>query len=147
MLQHNCGIVINMVGGGSDRPNLDGTGYAASKAGLMRLTDTLAAGLGERYNIQVYGFWPGFVRTGMTNLLADLPQGQRWLPHVGRGLLAHEDHPAEDVDRAMASLIGISQPALSGRIFSYEDDFAHVAQQDDEIRRRDLRQLRITKEA
>jgi NAD(P)-dependent dehydrogenase (short-subunit alcohol dehydrogenase family) len=147
MLQHNRSIVINMAGGGSDRPNVDGTGYAASKADLMRLTDKLAAELGERYNIQVYGFWPGFVRKGMTHLLADSTQGRRWLPHMGPGLLAYEDHPPEDVGRAMASLIDISQPALLGRIFSYEDDFARVAQEADEIWRQDLRQLRITKEA
>jgi NAD(P)-dependent dehydrogenase (short-subunit alcohol dehydrogenase family) len=146
MMQHNCGVVINMAGGGYDRPNIGGTGYAASKAGLMRLTDTLAAELGTRHNIQVYGFWPGFVRSVMTHMLADTPQGQRWLPHVAQGLLAHEDHPAEDVGRAMASLITISRPALSGRIFSYDDDFIQVEQHADEIQRQDLRQLRVHKE-
>ncbi len=146
MMQRNSGIIVNMAGGGYDQPNVGGTGYAASKAGLMRLTDTLAAELGERYDIQVYGFWPGFVRSGMTRLLVETPAGQRWLPHVGRGLQAHEDQPAEEVGNALVALVDISQPELSGRIFSYPDDFAQIAQHAAEIKRRDLRQLRLRME-
>lgn len=145
MLGRNRGVIINMAGGGYDQPNAGGTGYAASKAGLMRLTDTLSAELGEDSGIQVYGFWPGFVRSRMTQMLAETSQGQRWLPHVRHGLQVHEDHPSQDVGRAMVELIQISQPALSGRIFTYDDDFEQVAQQAVQIQQYDLRQLRMKK--
>jgi NAD(P)-dependent dehydrogenase (short-subunit alcohol dehydrogenase family) len=143
MLQRNRGIIVNMAGGGYDRPNAGGTGYAASKAGLMRLTDTLAAELDGRCDVQVYGFWPGFVRSGMTRLLAESEQGRRWLPHVGGGLEKNEDHPAEDVGRAIARLISISRPELAGRIFSYDDDFDWIAQHAGDIQRNDWHQLRM----
>jgi NAD(P)-dependent dehydrogenase (short-subunit alcohol dehydrogenase family) len=143
MIGRNQGIIINMAGGGYDGPNAGGTGYASSKAALMRMTDTLACELSDQYRIQVYGFWPGFVRSGMTELLSHDAQGLRWLPHVQKGLEAGEDHPAADVGRAIVKLIGISVPDLSGRIFAYDDDFAEIARRASEIKHDDLYQLRL----
>lgn len=143
MLDRNSGIIVNMAGGGYDRPNPGLSAYASAKAGLMRMTDNLAAEIAGRYAIQVYGFWPGFVRTGMTEFLATDPEGQRWLPHVKAGLAGGEDHAAEDVGRAIAELIEISRPDLSGRIFSFDDDFQAIARAAAEIARLDLHQLRL----
>ena len=46
--EDNSGVIVNMAGGGYDQPNVGGSGYAVSKAGLMRLTDTLAFELGAQ---------------------------------------------------------------------------------------------------
>ncbi|MGD2158498.1 MAG: SDR family oxidoreductase [Anaerolineales bacterium] len=144
MMNRDEGIIINMTGGGFDRPNLGGSGYGSSKAAIMRMTDTLAYELIHAdHNIQVYALNPGFVRSEMTRLLAETEAGQRWLPHVKTGLEAEQDHPAEDVSRAVIKLMEISCPPLSGRIFSYQDDFDRIAQRAEEIKRKDIYQLRM----
>jgi len=144
MMRRNQGIIITMTGGGFDRPNLGGSGYGASKAGMMRLTDTLAEELlRSGYNILVYGLNPGFVRSEMTRILAETLAGQEWLPHVRKGLEAEQDHPAEDVSRAVLRVVEISQPALTGRIFHWQDDFDEIARRAEEIKQRDIYQLRM----
>src|SRR5262245_18767680 len=42
MMRQKRGVIINLAGGGIDRPFLGASGYGSSKTGLMRLTDTLA---------------------------------------------------------------------------------------------------------
>jgi len=143
MIRRKRGVIINLTGGGFDRPNKGGSGYGASKAGIVRLTDTLAAEIGDRWDIQVYALNPGFVRSGMTHLLAESEAGQRWLPHVGRGLEEQRDHPATDVGRAAAHLVEISLPALSGRVIAYNDDLDGLVRRAEEIKQRDVYQLRF----
>lgn len=146
MMKQNRGIIMNMAGGGYDQPNVGGTGYASASAGLMRLTDTLASELGDSHNIQVYGLWPGFVRSEMTEILATAEQGQRWLPHVKKGLSLGQDHAAEDVALAVVKIIEHTCPALSGRIVSYEEDFEKIVERAEAIREKDLYQLRLRSE-
>lgn len=64
MIQQGCGKIINLSGGGatSHRPYF--TAYAASKAAVVRLTETLAEEVKE-YNIQVNAISPGAVNTRM----------------------------------------------------------------------------------
>ena len=143
MMERNRGIIINMTGGGASSPMLGGGAYGSSKAALMRVTDTLAAELGDDYAIQVFGLDPGFVRSGISEHVAETPGGQRWLPYVKKDLEAGRDHPADDVGAAVANLVRIATPDLSGRIFSFADDFDSIARRATEIRQNDLRQLRV----
>jgi len=48
MLRAGPGTIINIAGGGFGSPHPGASAYASSKAGLMRLTDTLAAELAGR---------------------------------------------------------------------------------------------------
>jgi 3-oxoacyl-[acyl-carrier protein] reductase len=56
------GKIINMSGGGATKPSPTLSAYAAAKAGLVRLTETLAYEL-KPYNIQVNAVAPGFIAT------------------------------------------------------------------------------------
>nr|MDA8194507.1 SDR family NAD(P)-dependent oxidoreductase [Thermaerobacter sp.] len=56
--------IINVVGGGFAEPLANGSGYAASKAALARLTDCLAVEL-EDAGIAVFGLGPGFHHTAL----------------------------------------------------------------------------------
>src|SRR5579872_638983 len=67
MLARDCGRIINVVGGGTGLPFPYGSGYASSKAAVMRLTETLAEELrraGAR--VAVFALEPGLVRTAIT---------------------------------------------------------------------------------
>jgi 3-oxoacyl-[acyl-carrier protein] reductase len=144
MTERQQGIIINMTGGGAGSPMLGASAYGSSKAGLMRMSDSLAFELQkEGYSgIQVYGLSPGFVRSGISEGVARSPLGQKWLPFVKEWIDAGQHHPGEDVGEAIVKLCRISRPCLSGRIFSYDDDFAEIHQRAEEIKERDLLQIR-----
>jgi NAD(P)-dependent dehydrogenase (short-subunit alcohol dehydrogenase family) len=153
MMKQNRGIIINMSGGGFGGPVLGGSGYSCSKTALIRLTDTLAFEIGEKdsghripgmgYNIQVYAMEPAFVLGPMNEFVAQHEQGQNWLPFVKKDLELGKVQPPEDVGRAICRLIEISHPALSGRVFSYRQDLEHLSSRIDEIKTKDLHQLRM----
>lgn len=144
MIKKEQGIIINMTGGGAGAPMLGGSAYGTSKAGLMRMTDSLAFELQREGfdGIQVYGLSPGFVRSGISKGVARSPLGKKWLPYVKEWIDTGHHHPAEDVGDAVVKLCCISHPYLSGRIFSYENDFDEINRRAEEIRERDLLQIR-----
>ena len=65
MKQARRGKIINVSGGGATSPTPNFSAYAVSKAGLVRLTETLAKEVGQ-YNIQVNAMAPGTVVGKMT---------------------------------------------------------------------------------
>ena len=124
---------------------LGGSAYGSSKAGLMRMTDSLAFELQkeEMDGIHVYGLNPGFVRTGISERVAREKLGQKWLPHVKQWIEVGQHHPGEEVGEAIFALCQISCPALSGRIFSYDHDFSMIARSANDIQNNDSHQLRM----
>lgn len=66
MTQRRSGKVIAMSGGGSSRPRPNFSAYAAAKAGLARLIETLAEELRDS-NVQVNCMSPGGTYTHMTD--------------------------------------------------------------------------------
>ena len=144
MIERDEGVIINMAGGGFDRPFPGGSGYACSKTALMRLTDSLAKEL-ERVSssVLVFGMDPGFVRTSMTEYQLKTPEGRKWMTHVSRGFAQNEDRPPEDCAKATVQLIRIASPELNGRIFDPDKNFAAVAKQASGIEEKDLFVLRL----
>jgi NAD(P)-dependent dehydrogenase (short-subunit alcohol dehydrogenase family) len=64
MIERRQGKIINLSGGGAAMPRPRFSAYAACKAGVVRLTETLAEEL-KRYNIQVNAIAPGAINTRM----------------------------------------------------------------------------------
>lgn len=64
MIEKRQGKIINLSGGGAASPRPYFTAYAASKAAIIRLTETLAHEV-QGFNIQVNAIAPGAVNTGM----------------------------------------------------------------------------------
>ncbi|MBI4348849.1 MAG: SDR family oxidoreductase, partial [Elusimicrobia bacterium] len=62
LIRAGRGKIINISGGGAATPFPRFTAYAASKAALVRFTETLALELKE-HNVQVNALAPGFVAT------------------------------------------------------------------------------------
>ena len=62
MIKQRHGKIINLSGGGATAPRPYFSAYAASKAGVVRLADTLAEEL-KPYNIQINVVAPGLVDT------------------------------------------------------------------------------------
>jgi len=64
MVARRRGKIINLSGGGATGPRPNFSAYAASKAAIVRLTETLAEEV-RPYNIQVNAIAPGAVNTRM----------------------------------------------------------------------------------
>ena len=144
MMEQRRGIIINLAGGGMDRPFLGASGYGSSKTGLMRFTDTLALELQQAgySGIHVYAIDPGFIRTAMTEHTPKTKGGAKWMPDMQKWFRLGKDHPAEEAAEAIAKLIQISQPALSGRVFFWHQNFAEIDRRAKDIKARDTFQLR-----
>jgi NAD(P)-dependent dehydrogenase (short-subunit alcohol dehydrogenase family) len=143
MMKANRGVIINMNGGGSTNPFPAGSGYASSKAALLRLTDSLAREL-ERVGSAVLcvSMGPGLVRTEMTELQVKTEAGLKWMPGIKQAFETGKTRPPEDCARATIKLLNHLRPEFNGRIFGPDDDFADLASRAKELMEKDLRTLR-----
>ena len=70
MMKARAGHILNVSSFSALRPPIGQANYAAAKAGLLGLTQSLAAEVGKR-NIRVNAVLPGFLETKMTAPLSD----------------------------------------------------------------------------
>lgn len=139
MMKRDTGIIINMNGGGATVPLNGGSGYGSSKAGLLRMTDTLAVELEKTgSSVLVFAMGPGFVKTEMTMLQIENPMGVKWIPSSKEAMDAGLTSPPEACAEATMQLIQIACPELSGRIFGVGTDFEDVKRRAKEIKEKDL---------
>jgi NAD(P)-dependent dehydrogenase (short-subunit alcohol dehydrogenase family) len=118
MIRRGGGVIINVIGGGAGSPFAYGSGYASSKAGVMRLTECIAAEVRE-HGIVSFGMGPGFVRTTMTELQAESEAGQKYIPSSRRAMEEGRDIPptfAADLAFHLATRREALAP-LTGRLF------------------------------
>lgn len=87
MIRQRRGKIINLSGGGATGSRLNFSAYAASKAAVVRLTETLAEEV-KPYNIQVNAIAPGAAATQMQNeiVAAGDAAGERALAEARRVL-------------------------------------------------------------
>jgi NAD(P)-dependent dehydrogenase (short-subunit alcohol dehydrogenase family) len=81
MIAAGRGRIVNLGGGGSVSPFPFASGYAASKAAVLRFTETLDEELGDS-GVLAFSLSPGLVRTGMTERVASSAAGQRYLTEL-----------------------------------------------------------------
>ena len=79
MVARGSGRVLHLGSGMAHTPRPEWSAYGTSKAGLGRLTDTLAAAL-EGTGVVVLEMSPGLVRTDMTETMWGPPDEQVWTP-------------------------------------------------------------------
>jgi NAD(P)-dependent dehydrogenase (short-subunit alcohol dehydrogenase family) len=77
MIKRRSGKVIVLAGGGADKPRPNFTAYAASKAGVVRMAECLAAELSGQ-NIQVNCMSPGGAYTHMTDEILRAGERAGW---------------------------------------------------------------------
>jgi NAD(P)-dependent dehydrogenase (short-subunit alcohol dehydrogenase family) len=144
MMARDEGIVINMDGGGgAGGPNVGGSAYGCSKAGLVRFSEGLAREL-EQEGSKVLAFCmnPGFVHTEMTESLISTPHKRTWQPHVVELMGSEHEVPPDACARATLKLLQIARPELSGRVFFVHTDFDAVGREAARIQEQNLHVMR-----
>ena len=134
MLERGRGRIVNISSYAAIRPSPDQSGYAAAKAALLSLTESLAASTAER-GLAVFAISPGFVRTAMTDRLRES------FPEAGSG----GEVDAARAGELVAFLASGAADGLSGRFLHALDDVEDLARRADEIVRDDFYVMRLRK--
>ena len=141
MVARRRGRVVNIASGTAGRAFPNNSGYSASKAALVRLTDCLAAEAAP-HGVSVFALGPGTVRSAMSLSLERSAAGRRWLGDV---IGALRFIPAEVPAAAVVLLASGQADELSGRWLDAADDIRAIAVRAADVRARDLFQLRRAK--
>jgi 3-oxoacyl-[acyl-carrier protein] reductase len=130
MVRRGGGRVLHVGSGMGQRAHPDWSAYAVSKAGLARLTDSLAAGL-DGTGVVVLEVSPGLVRTDMTETMWGPAEEQSW------------NEPARVAEAAVRFARG-DLDALHGRfVHAARDDLDLLVAAAATIVERDARTLRL----
>ena len=112
MMRQRSGRIVNVASVVGLMGNAGQTNYAASKAGLIGFTKSLARELGPR-NVTVNAVAPGFIQTAMTEKLTDAQRAALLasvaIPRLGE---------PEDVADAVAFLAGPSASYITGVVLN-----------------------------
>lgn len=121
MLERGKGRIVNLVGGGTGNSFPNGSGYASSKAAIMRFTECLNDTTREG-GVLAFAVDPGLVRTTMTEMQLLSEEGKKHLPAIQQLFADGVDVPPS---RAAGLIVDIASgrfDALSGRLLRGADD-------------------------
>jgi len=94
MMKSKSGSIINMSSVIGEMGNAGQSSYAASKAGIIGFTKSIAKELGSR-NIRSNAIAPGFVETDMTTYLKEGNAAEKYLADIPLGKFAKTDDIAD----------------------------------------------------
>lgn len=134
MLERGRGRIVNVSSYSAIRPSPFQSGYAAAKAALLSLTESLGASTADR-GVAVFAISPGFVRTAMTDRLREA------FPEAGSG----GEVDAARSGELVAYLASGAADKLSGRFLHALDDVEDLVRRADEIVADDLYVMRLQK--
>jgi NAD(P)-dependent dehydrogenase (short-subunit alcohol dehydrogenase family) len=140
MVARRSGRIVNVSSFAAVRPSPSMTAYGSAKAGVVHLTNSLAAETKE-YGVYIFAVTPGTVRTALTKQLTNSAAGRKWLPPIPpeRWL------SPERVAQLVVFLAMGKADRMSGRFIHVLDDVADLARRADVIEREDLYVLRLRK--
>ncbi|WFR99064.1 SDR family NAD(P)-dependent oxidoreductase [Rhizobium tumorigenes] len=143
MLERGKCRIVNLVGGGTGNSFPNGSGYASSKAAIMRFTECLNDTTREG-GVLAFAVDPGLVRTTMTEMQLLSDDGKKHLPAIQQLFADGVDVPPS---RAAGLIVDIASgrfDALSGRLLRGADDRDLLEKEMKEVVATDGRALRFT---
>lgn len=97
MISSGCGRVINLASAAVAGPRPNGSAYAAAKAAVIHLTESVALSVRE-HGVKVFSLHPGPVVTPMSTFLLESEAGKRWMPEYRAIYLEQALHPGRTAD-------------------------------------------------
>lgn len=123
MIEHRSGKIIVLAGGGATRPRPFFTAYAASKAAVARLVESLADEVRD-HNIQVNCMSPGGVYTAMTDEILKAGDRAGWKDiEDARQVRITGGVPAEKQIQLALFLASEESNHVSGKTLHVSDDW------------------------
>ncbi|RYG03129.1 MAG: 3-oxoacyl-[acyl-carrier-protein] reductase [Chitinophagaceae bacterium] len=113
MMKAKKGSIINMSSIIGIRGNAGQSSYAASKAGIIGFTKSIALELGSR-NIRCNAIAPGFIETDMTNYLQDGEASKKFLEKIPLGRFGK----SEEIADATLFLASDMSTYITGQVLS-----------------------------
>ena len=113
MMKARSGAIINMSSVIGEMGNAGQSSYAASKAGIIGFTKSVAKELGSR-NIRCNAIAPGFVETDMTSYLKEGEAGDKYKAGIPLGRFAN----AEDIANTALFLASDMGSYITGQTLS-----------------------------
>jgi len=113
MMKARSGSIINMSSIIGMRGNAGQSSYAASKAGIIGFTKSIAAELGSR-NIRCNAIAPGFVETDMTHYLKEGEASKSFLEKIPLGRFGS----ADEIANVTLFLAGEMSSYITGQVIS-----------------------------
>jgi 3-oxoacyl-[acyl-carrier protein] reductase len=113
MMKARNGVIINMSSIIGEMGNAGQSSYAASKAGIIGFTKSVAKELGSR-NIRCNAIAPGFVETDMTSYLKEGEAGDKYKAGIPLGRFAS----AEDIANTALFLSSEMGNYITGQVIS-----------------------------
>jgi 3-oxoacyl-[acyl-carrier protein] reductase len=113
MMKARRGSIINMSSIVGIRGNAGQSSYAASKAGIIGFTKSIAAELGSR-NIRCNAIAPGFVETDMTHYLKEGDASKSFLEKIPLGRFGS----AEEIANVTLFLASEMSSYVTGQVIS-----------------------------
>ena len=113
MMKAKKGSIINMSSIIGMRGNAGQSSYAASKAGIIGFTKSIAAELGSR-NIRCNAIAPGFVETDMTSYLKEGESADKYKANIPLGRFG----TAEDIANVTLFLASDMSSYVTGQTIS-----------------------------
>ena len=118
MVRQRYGRIVNLSSVVALRGNAGQANYAASKAGLLGLTKSLARELASR-NVTVNAVAPGFIETDMTAVLPEAVQAE-----MTKGIPLGRVGQPDDVANAVAFLAAEQSGYLTGQVLCVDGGMA-----------------------
>ena len=112
MMKARAGSIINMSSVVGVRGNAGQSAYAASKAGIIGFTKSVAQEIGSR-NVRCNAIAPGFVETDMTHYLKD-GGAEKWFEKIPLGRFGK----TEDIANAALFLASDMSAYVTGQVLS-----------------------------
>jgi NAD(P)-dependent dehydrogenase (short-subunit alcohol dehydrogenase family) len=116
--------------------------YVTSKTAAVRFAEALALEAKE-HGISVFAIGPGTVRTSMTEITLESPEGKKWLPWFRSIFDEGRNVAPERAAGLVATLAAGKADALTGRFISINDDLNALLMDAPRIERENLYTLRL----
>ncbi|GHA16590.1 hypothetical protein GCM10007989_09550 [Devosia pacifica] len=143
MRSRGRGRIVNLVGGGTGNSFPNGSGYASSKAAIMRFTECLNDTTKDA-GVMAFAVDPGLVRTAMTELQLNSPEGQAHLPGIQELFENGVNIPPERAAALIADIAAGRFDALAGRLLRGVDDRDELEREMTRLAENDDRALRFS---
>lgn len=136
MIKNRYGKIVNLAGGGAFKPLPNFSAYSASKAAVVRLTETVAAEVKE-YNIHANAMDPGMVPTKMFTdaLKTEALKGEEYERRIEKAM---SSAPERFANAAQLALMLVTCNLTGRTIHAIWDDWKAIPGNEESIMKSDM---------